>query len=222
MCMRAGPALGSERSSPTPSRCLKRTDQRGCHIPGLHDPAARAKLLQGHTTRSSGGAKTPSFGPLHGVPNFSRACRPGEPGLTFQASRGHSSAPRYGPQRGQPPATGPSACVALVSTPTTPHARPGHHPSVCSRARGHALVEPWFHLWVGVLLGRLSAPSPSSHPLPEAFPGPAWMGGWISASSGSLNLPTPTPIAAPPLPAVSSSCRAKRGVWVSGHMHEAE
>ena len=74
---------------------------------------------------------------------------------------------------------------------------------------------------------RLSAPSPSSHPLPEAFPGPAWVGGWISASSGSLNLPTLHPCAAPPfagcvLVLQSQDSQVGRGVWVSGRMHEAE
>lgn len=161
------------------------------------------------TPRSRDGGKTPSSRPLDGVHNFPPELnRPGEPGLTFQASEDTAQPPRYSPQRDQPHGSGsPDLCHPGLHPHHTPHARPPHHSSV--RPAGcHALVEPLLHLgrvgqcgW-GCGSERLSAPSPSSHPLPEAFPGPCdlaaaaaapCLGGWadVSASSGSFNLPTP-------------------------------
>ena len=227
--------------SPTPSRCLKGTDQRGCHTPGLHHPAACAELPQG-LPRGAEMEVRPSSRPLYGVRNFSPELNhPGEPGLTFQASEAIARPQRYGPQRGQPHGSGsPDLCRPGLHPHHPPHAGPPHHPS--GRPAGcQALVEPLLHLgrvgqggW-GCGSERLSAPSPSSHPLPEAFPGPCdlaaaaaapCLGGWADVClQWVLQLAHPTPVRwralcrLRPRPAARGLPSRESEVWVSAPVH---
>ena len=119
-------------------------------------------------------------------------------------------------------APGPPTCVALISTPTTPHTPDPHIIPPCGSP---AEVMLWWSL--GSICGwgcgseRLSAPSPSSHPLSEAFTGPC-PGGWADVCLQCvLELAHPTPVRGPalcrlrPSPAARRHPGQEREVWIS-------
>lgn len=149
------------------------------------------------TPRSRDGGKTPSSRPLDGVRNFSPELnRPGEPGLTFQASEATAQPPWYGPQRGQPHGSrSPDLCRPDLHPHHTPHARPPHHPSVRKSCSGGALAPS---VGGGAARKGFQLPLPvPTHSLKHLL-APARVGGRMSASSVSLNLPTRHLCAAPP------------------------
>lgn len=177
--LRAGLALGSVESISNSQSVSKGDRPRRVPHPWPAPPGCMCRAPARPTPRSRDGGKIPSSRPLDGVRNFlPELNHPGEPGLTFQASEAKARPPQYGPQRGQPHGSGsPDLCRPALHPHHPHHARPPHHPS--GRPAGcQTLVEPLLHLgrvgqcgW-GFGSERLSAPSPSSHPLPEAFPGP--------------------------------------------------
>lgn len=243
--LRAGPALDSVESISNPQSVSKGDRPDRVPHPWPASPGCMCRAPARPTPRSRDGGKTPSSRPLDGVHNFPPELnRPGEPGLTFQASEDTAQPPRYSPQRDQPHGSGsPDLCRPGLHPHHTPHARPPHHSSV--RPAGcHALVEPLLHLgrvgqcgW-GCGSERLSAPSPSSHPLPEAFPGPCdlaaaaaapCLGGWADVClQWVLQLAHPTSVRRRalcwlrPRPAERGLPSQESEVWVSAHVHGAE
>lgn len=165
--LRAGSALRSVESISNPQSVSKGDRPEWVPYPWPASPSCMCRAPARPTPRSRDGGKTPSSQPLDEVHNFSPELnRPGEPGLTFQASEATARPPRYSPQRGQPHASGSPTCVALVSTPTTLTTPDPHIIPLCHRLD----VRLWWSLcsiWEGWgSVGGGAAQSGSQLPLP--------------------------------------------------------